>query len=441
MRGRTALRRILIGLVICYSAAHLGYSLWRYGPWGRDANTFVYGADVRRPWTEARRWKETGFLDFKDTIYPPLYYALLVPLTDLDFRVVEPILYSSQFLLYLLAVVLMVKTVYHDRRPPAMAYGLATVLTVNFHPFLETVALYKVEGWELFLICLAIYAFTRKRDVAAGIITVLAANLKYLPGMLLVYFLVKRERRVILGMLAGCALLLALLLPIFGAKTLWTYAMYTPSVLFSQSLQGMGSWASLEFQTLTGTVKRLFAGVAGMHENLAFQRWTEVPNAQAAFLIANVLKLLFVGLYLAAIRRRWRPDERDARRVSYLYEFSLTLIMIFIVAPISLIHYAILLLPAFVLVGLLLYQDPTSFRLREKALFGAAYALTALVIPGGVWNRLFPPHPLWGERHTWVYFWWSFPFYGYLLLGWCILLCSRRLPSSPVRLSRGSEPR
>jgi hypothetical protein len=232
---------------------------------------------------------------------------------------------------------------------------------------------------------------------------------------------------VILGMLAGCALLVMCLLPIFGVKTLWTYVTYTPVVLFGQSLQGTGPWASLEFQTLTGTVKRWFAGMAGMQENLSMQRWAPVPHAQAAFLIAGALKFLLVGLYIALIRRRWPKEERDVRWFDYLSELSLTLIMIFVVSPISLLHYAILLLPGFVYVGLILYQHPAVFRLREKVVFLTAYALTAVLIPGGVWNRLFPPHPLWGERHAWVYFWLSFPFYGYLLLGACIVLRARRL--------------
>ena len=431
--GRRAGWRLLLGLVICYSAVHLGYSLWRYRIWGRDASTIVYGADVRRPWMEAKNWKAGKPLLLRDVIYPPLYYALMVPWTNLEYRVVEPIFYVSQFLWYLLAIWLMVKTAFLDKPPPVMAYVVATALMVNFHPFLETVALYKVEGLEVFLICLAIYAFKHHRDVAAGMIIVVAANLKYLPGILILYFLVKREWRVILGMLIGAVLLVGLLLPMFGAKLLWDYASYPAMFLFDHSLWGTGAEASLEFQTLTGTVNRWFAGFAGMRENLSMQRYAPVLNPRAAFLIIGTLKACLVGFYLYLIRHRWPPEQRRARWPSYLYEVSLTLIMIFIISPISLIHYGILLLPAFVMVGLIFYQQAPLFRLKEKLLFAAAYALTAVIIPGGVWNRLLPPHPVWGERHAWVYFWLSFPFYGYLLLGACILLCLRRLQHAEWR--------
>ena len=421
------IRRILLVLVIGYSVAHLGYSLWRYRIWGRDASTIVYGADVRRPWMEAKQWKAGKPLLLKEVIYPPLYYALMLPWTHLEYRVVEPIFYVSQFFWYFLAMWLMVKIAFLGKPPPAMAYVLATVLTVNFHPFLETVALYKVEGMEMCLICLAIYAFKHKQDVAAGIITVFAANLKYLPGILILYFLLKRERRVILGMLIASALLLAILLPIFGTKLLAEYATYPLTFLFGHSLWGTGAEASFEFQTLTGTVNRWFAGLAGMQENLSMQRYAPVLHPRAALLISSTLKLLFIGLYLWLMRRRWPAPQRLARWYTVLYEMFLTLIMIFIISPISLIHYGILLLPAFVMTGLIFYQHAPRFRLKDKLLFAMAYALTAVIIPGGVWNRLFPPHPVWHERHAWVYFWLSFPFYGYLLLGASILLCLRRL--------------
>ena len=431
LTGRRLLRRLLLAAVIGYSVLHLGYSLWRYRVWDRDGGAIVYGADVRRPWTEAKRWKEGGSLIFQEVIYPPLYYALMLPWTGLEYRHVEHIFYACQFLWYVLAIGFMVKAAYLEGPPPAMAYVWATVLMVNFHPFLETVALYKVEGMEMCLVCWAIYAFRRGQDVLAGVLTVIAANLKYLPGILLLYFLVKRERRVILGMLIGGALLVGLLLPIFGPTLLWEYARYPATFLFDHSLWGTGAEASLEFQTLTGTVNRWFAGWEGMKHNLSTQSYAPVANARAAFLIAGALKALFVTLYLFVIRHRWRPQQRQAKWPAYLYEFSLTLIMIFVISPLSLIHYGILLLPAFVMTGLMLSQQAARFRLTEKLLFAAAYALVAVIIPGGVWNRLFPPHPVWGERHAWVYFWLSFPFYGYLLLGACLLSCLRRL--RPVR--------
>ena len=145
-RGRL-LRYLVVGVIIGYSALHFGYSLWRYGIWDRDASTIVYGADVRRPWMEARRWKAGGALVFGEVIYPPFYYALMVPWTALDYRVVEPIFYVSQFFWYVLALWLMVKSVF-DKAPPVMAYVWATVLTVNFTRFLKPSRCIKSKAWR-----------------------------------------------------------------------------------------------------------------------------------------------------------------------------------------------------------------------------------------------------------------------------------------------------
>lgn len=67
--------------------------------------------------------------------------------------------------------------------------------------------------------------------------------------------------------------------------------------------------------------------------------------------------------------------------------------------------------------ALLLFHHPRVFQWKEKLLFVLAYGLTAMLIPGGLLNQL-PPNPL---------FWISLSFYGYVLLGVCILLCYSRL--------------
>jgi hypothetical protein len=79
-----------------------------------------------------------------------------------------------------------------------------------------------------------------------------------------------------------------------------------------------------------------------------------------------------------------------------------------------------------VITGLLLYDRREVFHATEKSLFLLAYALAAMVIPGGLLNRL-PPHPVWGAKHSWAYLWLSFPCYGYALLGLCLLVCYARL--------------
>lgn len=76
---------------------------------------------------------------------------------------------------------------------------------------------------------------------------------------------------------------------------------------------------------------------------------------------------------------------------------------------------------------LLLIQERGLFHGKGKILFLLAYGLSAMVIPGGLLNRLLPPHSVWGREYSLMVLWFSFPFYGFLLLFLCILLCYHRL--------------
>lgn len=418
--------KLLVILAVGYSVAHLGYSMWRYTIFSSD---LYRSRDFERVFVQADIWRQTGVLPpFGMVLYPPLYYLLLAPLTNLGFRTVTYLLYVLQFIYFPLALVFLVKAASPARTPSAIEYLIAAVLTVNFQPFLETLAQHKVEGIELLLICLALYAFRKHRDVLAGSLVCVAANLKFLPGVLAGYFVVKREWKAMFGVLGTLLVCALVLLPAFGMQVLWSYGVQYPmTFLFGHSIPGTKAEANLEFQSLTGTINRWFVGPEGMAHHVRTQGDVPIAHAPLAFSLAAILKAIFGGLYLLLmVRRPSRPASREERWECTLLEWSLTLLMIFVLASAARIHYAILLLPAFVITAFLLYHHPQLFRWKERLLFALAYSMTGMLIPGGVLNRL-PPHPLWGTKHSLAYLWMSFPFYGDLLLGLCMILCYRKL--------------
>ena len=181
----------------------------------------------------------------------------------------------------------------------------------------------------------------------------------------------------------------------------------------------------MEMQTLSGTVYRWFVGSTGMHEHFQTQNYVPVPHVHLASTIAMVLKIIIGVWYLAFTQKAWKASERDAQWIPRLLQLSLSLPLIFVFVQASRVHYAILLLPAFVITGLIFYHYPRVFRWREKLVFVLAYSLTAMVIPGGLLNR-FPPSPVWGTHHSFAYLWLSLPFYGYLLLGLSMAWCHQR---------------
>ena len=438
--GKRWWQTALVVAWVCYSVAHLGYSIWRYNVFvNRPSGIFAEAMNYGHP---------NGGLDVAllrsfgegNPLYPPLFVILFLPLARLGVTPVTCVYYFLQFPLFAWALYLLVKAADGAPASTGLRCLIAGTLAVNFQPFLETIAEHKIEGIEFVLICTAIYLFKKRRDLWTGIVVTIAANLKYLPGMLAVYFLCKRQWRVMLGVLGALVIYVAGVLAVLGPEITWFYAIEHPFQLLTlHRHQGTGIDGSIQRQTLGGTVYKWFSRVQGSNtfeQQLRIGTFA-VSQPRLAHVLAQGLKVLTFGWYVWFIsRRRWRPADRQVRWPLILYEYSLTLIMIFIVAQAALVHYAILVLPAFVLTGLLLYQHRARFHWPEKVLFFAAYSLSGWLIPGGLLDHL-PPAPLWGQAHANFYLWLSLPFYGFVLLGVCIVLCYRRVlqtsHSSPVK--------
>lgn len=424
-----ALRRFLWIAVLGYTAAHLAYSVIQYNIFQGAAS-----GDFNRAFLEAA--ESRSFLNPLAQgwhFHPPFYYTILLGADALlgGMRNTSFFFYFIQFLLFPLAMVFLVKAAwFKTEKPPWAAYGAAAVLTVNFQPFLETLAQHKVEGIEFALICLALLLFRRKRDLWCGGVLMLAANLKYLPALLLAHFFTKREGKVALGSLLGAGVVVATLAGVFGPSAVSSgFLKNAAGLMLDHRHEGNRPEASVEMQTLSGTVNRRLARPAPPSSFMDYIRvgsYMPVPNPAAAQGIAGGLKILAVLGWLFFIRRRWKPSERAQRWPLHLLEISLSLTMIPVISQAARVHYSILVLPGFVIVGLLLLQQGKRFGTLEKSLFGLAYGLTGMLIPGGLLNRL-PPSPVWGQHHSLMYLWWSLPFYGILLLGCCIIFCHRRL--------------
>lgn len=429
MNPKNRWKKLLWIFLLSYTALHLGYSILRYNVFQGAAS-----GDFHRVYEEAQQWRAV----FADPVkggnfHPPFYYILLLGLDRLlgGRQNLVYFFYFIQFLFFPLAIAGLVRAAWiRSERPPWAAYGIAAVLAVNFQPFLETLAEHKVEGIEFFLIGLALLAFRRNRDLLCGGWVMLAANLKYLPALLLVHFALKRAGKVLLGSLIGLGFIGVLLYAAFGPAILSSDSLrYSAKLFLSHKHEGNLPEASVEMQTLSGTVNRWLARPAGstsFSDYLRFGSYMPVPNPALALGIANALKILAFGGWAFFLRRRWKPREKARVWPFHLLEFSMSLVMILVISQAARVHYAILVLPAFILVGLVLFQYRETFSRLEKGLFGLSYALTAMLLPGGLLNRL-PPHPLWGSQHSAIYLWWSLPFYGVVLLGFCVALCHHRL--------------
>ena len=64
-----------------------------------------------------------------------------------------------------------------------------------------------------------------------------------------------------------------------------------------------------------------------------------------------------------------------------------------------------------------------------RTLLLIAYALSAILIPSALLNKLLP-HPLWGQSHYLMVLWLGISFFGYLALFFCDLFMIKQLQRS-----------
>lgn len=428
------------GLALLYTLAHFGYSIAAYNPLTHPVSV----NDLRVTFLEAQHWRQTGdlvLLGGTNVFYGLLYYGFLSLFSAFSFEQLVLPFYLSQLVLFPLFIFFLTQAV--AGKPISWKeILLLTVLTLNFGPFLESFASCKVECLEFYLICLAFYGFLKGHDWLAGVGVVSGMLMKYLPGFLGIYFLLKRKWKATLWCLAWGLVLSGVLWAVFGGRIFWeTGVGHFLALIFSRKVETNELVALLEWQTLSSTINRLFAEVHSPQTwNLVLKMAGTAPvgHARLAVGLALALKVIFVGIYLWVIGRRWPLLNPKTQRLLYALEMSLTLLMTVILVQAVRIHHAIILFPAFLTTALLLFQYRAHFGRVEKGLFVAAYALSAVLIPGGLLNRL-PPSPVWGQSHARMYYWMSLPFYGTVLLFFCIVLCHRKLRDRPGLISKDSS--
>ena len=420
----------LWGFALLYSLAHFGYSVAAYNPMTHP----VSADDLRVTFLEAQHWRQTGNLTLlggTNVFYGLLYYGFLSLFSAFSFEQLVFPFYLSQVVLFPLALFFLMQAV-AGKRITRKEIGLVTILTLNFGPFLESFASCKVECMEFYLICLVFYGLLKGRDWLAGAGVVSGMFMKYLPGFLGIYFLLKRKWKAVGWCLAWGLLVSGTLWAIFGGRTFREIgADHFLALVFSRKVETNEMVALLEWQTLSSTLNRLFAHIKSPNDwdrVLKIAGTAPVDHARLVTLLALVFKFFFIGIYLSVIGRRWTALNLKTQRLLLALEMSLTLLMTVILVQAVRIHHAIILFPAFLTTALLLFQYRDLFQRSERGLFLAAYALSAVLIPGGLLNRL-PPSPIWGQSHARMYYWLSLPFYGYVLLFFCVALCHRKLSS------------
>ena len=275
-------------------------------------------------------------------IYPPPSLLVLWPLSLFDYDTAKAVMLAVNHLCIIFATWFILRRLFREefeRAPGPIAGALAIVYIMMFDPSVVTLHLGQVNLLLLVCLCLTWHALKRNAHAFAVAIPLsLAITIKTYPVLLLSLLVFRRRYTAAaftVGLFAIYCLASYLLLP----QNIWPE--WFQKVVPAGGDAHPGPWN----QNIRSFVARAF-----------------MPNPFSEPLVAlpaivkpliGILTLLVVGVTMLIGVRSWyrriAPSALD-------FEFSLFLLMMFLIAPVSWEHHFVYLLPSLVLVILLLLR-------------------------------------------------------------------------------------
>jgi len=146
--------------------------------------------------------------DAPDYLYPPLFAALLQPLTALAPAAAQDLWQIASIVCALAAVVLVGRSV--PRALTRKEWALAFAALILFPPFFRTIRIGQVTALLLLLLAVSIHATAGGRDRLAGAAYASGAAIKLVPALYLITELARGRRHLfVAGVAGGFALALA----------------------------------------------------------------------------------------------------------------------------------------------------------------------------------------------------------------------------------------
>jgi uncharacterized membrane protein len=304
---------------------------------------------------------------FTSYIQPPTSALSLLPLTVFDWRDATHIYLVLNHVFLFAAIGLSIATI-RPSLPLRWVIAVTSVILLLYSQINASFALGQVDATVTLLLVVALWGYTRRKDGVTGVAIALAAAIKLIPALLLLYFLWKREYKVVAwGAGAGLALLLVSLL-YTGSDTYESYLTDTLPALAKGSTQyanaGFGAAiARADTPEIIGGQPALFY-------------LDEVPLTTSARVVSAA-----VGLGALAALAFVVPRSR-ASGGGLFWEFYLIVTVALLISSVTWEFYVIWLLPLFLAVLLAPDRLPLRPSGRWVILGVLAFVLLALNLPG-----------------------------------------------------------
>jgi uncharacterized membrane protein len=313
---------------------------------------------------------------FTSYIQPPPSALSLMPLTFLPWRDASRA-YLVLNNLFLVASIALTLAIVRPSLPRRWLVAGAALITAGFSQIYASFALGQVDASMTLLLLLGLWGYSRDKPAVSGAAIGVGAAIKLIPGVLILYFLWKREYRTVAWAIGVGGAILLFSFAAVGPHVYRTYLTDTLPALMKGSTQYQNI-------SLAGVWNRLFVkdlGFLGPYLSL-----DEVPTSTWARLLTAASTALVLAALAFVIGRRDRREGRaegPAKQVIVL-EYYLVVAGAILISSVSWEFYVVWLLPLFLAVFLTPASVlPLDGRWRYAAIACFAAAYVGLNYPGG----------------------------------------------------------
>jgi len=267
--------------------------------------------------------------------HAPPYFVLCMPFAFFSFTTGYHLIVISSFIMYVIAVTVLVFYLIEDRRASALTAIMIAVYTLFCSTGVDNIFLGQVGFILTFLLIMTFYFGERERWWLCGFFLALAIIIKMHPLLLLFYYGIRRNYRV----LVSCPAFLLLFSLLSGV--LWGFQRYAQYVVYlSHDLAGRKSYVYAYAYTMEQSADWHPESLIGWLAS-AFRYNISLTELKILYVV------LFVLLLYVMLRISQEAGVKSGRRINAL-EFSMYMMASLVFTPFSFSHSHIIVMIPFI---------------------------------------------------------------------------------------------
>jgi hypothetical protein len=181
-----------------------------------------------------------GIQHLNPFVYPPIVALFFIPLSLFSYQDAQLVWFILNHLFLILSFLFLILS-FNSKENNLIYIAASLLLSISFAPLYRTLTAGQLNLLMLFLLSLTWYLYTKKMPVGAGVVLAIATLLKLFPGLLILFFIWKKEYRVAISAIAVVVILVLLSLAIQGVPLYQDYG-----TLLTQMSYGQSTWSQFQ---------------------------------------------------------------------------------------------------------------------------------------------------------------------------------------------------